>query len=408
VEAPWNSYKGVPKLWEGAVNKPVWAAFALTIALLCNTAAAQTAPNPVIENFRAYRAAIARNDLAAADTAAAAALAASEAQDGDGGRTGVLALNLALLRLDRGDAAGALPPAQRAYTLAQAGAPGVDIHLARLTAARAQLAGEDSRSAQTEMTAALDAAIAAGAPGETVQPAAIDLAMWTFAHERYEQSQAAWAIVGASVAGDSDGANYVRGRAKIGEGASLFMQSIASRRGGREDLAEGHNALNEALAVLRPLAEIETAPNQMSLAQLAYAEAVAWDGATHAVFRTRDWDIPESPEAEGDADGFIELQSGGGAAPRCMLAFDSERISSNLFPQRELMSNQVGAVVVRFVVDEAGVVQSSDVVSRVGSPGFVRAVNRLNDTWEVTRHESSEPGCRMNMTVFRSVTFIIG
>lgn len=389
------------------MNKPIWAAFALTFALLCNTATAQTTPNAVIENFRAYRAAIARNDLAAADTAAAAALAASEAQDGDGGRTGVLALNLALLRLDRGDHVGSLQPAQRAYTLAQAGATGVDIQLAHLTAARARLGAENNRQASEEMAAALEAAAGANAPVETLQPAAIDYAMWTFAHERYEQSQAAWAMIGASAVGDSDGASYLRGRAKIGEGASLFMQAVSGRRSGRQDLIEGHDALSEAYRLLQPLAEIETPPDQMSLAQLAYAEAVAWDAASHAVFRTRGWEIPDAEEAQGDADGFIEFQSGGALAPRCMLTFDSERINSNLFPQRELMNNQVGGLVVRFVVDEAGVVQRSDVVSRVGSPGFVRAVNSLNGTWEVTRAEASTPGCRMNMTVFRSVAFVI-
>ena len=48
--------------------------------------AAAQAPNPVLQHYRAYQAALDANDLVAAESEAAAALAASEARDGDGGK----------------------------------------------------------------------------------------------------------------------------------------------------------------------------------------------------------------------------------------------------------------------------------------------------------------------------------
>jgi hypothetical protein len=386
------------------VNKPIWAAFALTFALMCSTAVAQTPTNAVIEHFRAYRAAMAQNDLAAADVAAAAALAASEAQDGDGGRTGVLALNLAILRLDRNDAAGALPPARRAYALAQQGAVGVDLNHARLTAARARLATE-GEAALSEVVASIEAANAAGVAGDVIQPAAMDLAVWTFAHERYEASQAAWSMVGASVAGDSQQAAYLRGRAKLGEGAAVFMQLLERRSGRREFALEANALMLESRQMLSPLAEQESPNGGMTLAQLSYAEALAWRGALSAVASTSQFDLPQEVEPEGDADGFVEMSSAGGSAPRCALDYRLNQDAIN-FPQREMIDEQVGAVVTRFNLNDAGEITERGVVARVGSPAFARAVEAQLGTWEISRDdEESEAGCRMAMTVFRTVVF---
>ena len=136
------------------------AILAVLAAGLAATASAQTgdAPNPVIAHYRAYRAALERNDMAAAEVAAEAALAASEARDGDGGRTAVLAMNLAQARLDRGRTREALAPAQRAHGLAlsRGAQSGVDPLLASLILGRAELAGDDGNEAR--LVAALEQA----------------------------------------------------------------------------------------------------------------------------------------------------------------------------------------------------------------------------------------------------------
>lgn len=98
-------------------------------------------PNPVVEHYKAYTAALQRQDFATAETEAAAALEASVQAYGDEGRTAVLALNLADVRLVRGNLDAAVAPAQKALALAEArgSASGVDARLARLTLDRAQL-----------------------------------------------------------------------------------------------------------------------------------------------------------------------------------------------------------------------------------------------------------------------------
>jgi hypothetical protein len=96
--------------------------------------------DPVISAYREYKAAEARKDLAGAEAAAARALAASDARDGDGKLTAVLAMNLAIVMMDRDEKAQAIAPARRAYTLASAGAKGVDPLMARLVLGEAELA----------------------------------------------------------------------------------------------------------------------------------------------------------------------------------------------------------------------------------------------------------------------------
>jgi hypothetical protein len=70
------------------------------MTLTLSAAEAQAPPNgSVLDHYRAYRAAFDQGDISGAEAPAQAALLASQTQDGEGGRTGVLALNLALVKL---------------------------------------------------------------------------------------------------------------------------------------------------------------------------------------------------------------------------------------------------------------------------------------------------------------------
>src|SRR5690606_22172944 len=109
---------------------------------------------PVIVNFREYRAALERNDLPAAEKAAAAALAASEASNGR--RTAVLAFNLATVRLELGGDYDALDPARTAHRLATADDDsGLDGRVATLTLGRAELAANEKRDGSRRLIAAI-------------------------------------------------------------------------------------------------------------------------------------------------------------------------------------------------------------------------------------------------------------
>src|SRR5262249_11051026 len=134
-----------------------------------------------------YRAAVDRGDLAAAETEAAAALEASQARDGNGGRTGVLALNLALARLDAGHRAEAMQPAQLAQSLA-GDTSGGGRALADLVVARTEL----SRAGGAERILAALGQPGARDLGAYAFDAASDLGRFSMEQQQYEQAQAAW------------------------------------------------------------------------------------------------------------------------------------------------------------------------------------------------------------------------
>jgi hypothetical protein len=148
----------------------------VAVAAVAQAWAQQPAPaaDPVVSNFREYRAALERNDLAAAETAAATALTASE--QAQGARTAALALNLANVRLALGDNRDALTPARTAHRLAASSADaGVDPRLAALTLGRAELAANEpdggERLVRAIAAAEADPALGAAAYDAAVAPA---------------------------------------------------------------------------------------------------------------------------------------------------------------------------------------------------------------------------------------------
>jgi TonB family protein len=370
--------------------------------VLCGPAQAQTADDPIVTHYRAYRAALQSNDLPRAEIEAAAALVASEARDGDGGRTAVLALNLALVRIDAGQIEAALAPARRAHDIAQTlGAEaGVDPNAARLTLARVSLA-LGAAGADGELNAALRAAEAAGGPADHIQPAALQYGSYLFAQARYEESRAIWVLAANFVTGDGMQRDYNLARIKTGEGAALMMQAIDARAGRRERFRASYDAFMTARDLLEPIAARESASGDMTLGQLALADALAWRGALRGVARDRSM-FPDDEDEAPQGDGLFEMDQGG-SAPRCKLELDHGHIE---YPREALSRSHVGAVVVRLVVNEASQVVHSGVVSRVGSPAFVEAVEDASRGWSVERHEDAEPGCRMAATVFVPVVFV--
>lgn len=389
------------------------AALALTAGLF-GSAIAQTTPSPITAHYRAYLAALAQGDYAAAEASADAALAASDARDGDGGRTAVLALNLAMVRLLGESDAEAVAPAERALAIAErtGEASGVQLSLARLIVAHSHFAAAPNEAVVAPLFAALDASAQARDSEDAIYGAALDLAFWTFTQERYEESRRAWAVVGEFAEGSLYGPEYARGRARMGEGAAIMLGEL--RRNGRtrrarlnEEIAvEAHAAFDEGVRLLTPLAEIETPTGELSIAQSALAEALAWRGVLRAKMGSDGQDIPESAEAQGDADGFFEMASAAiDPRPRCLITKTSGDVPR--FPPAAQEAGLIGAVVVRLRVEENGEVSESGVVSAVGSSLFVSAVERVNHRWGVERREDSPTNCRMAMTVFIPVLFML-
>lgn len=385
---------------------------ALMMWSLCASAAAQ-APSAVLEHYRAYRAALDANDLSAAEREAVAALAASEARDGDGGRTAVLALNLASVRILKGDAAGALAPAQRAVTLAEAASnTGVDLTLARLIHARARLASGDA-AAIPALHTALAAAEQGGVAEVEVYDAAVELGGAAFADARYTVARDAWRTAGAHAGASRFPQAFAESNARTGEAVAMLLEDLrlAGRRVRQEKLdedvaREAYLMLVASIAQLAPLAEAEAPSGDVTVAQRVYAEALAWRAVLSAKMRSDDQDLPET-EAQGDGSAEVAIPAADVSRPRCWVQIDHER-NMPRYPSDALRRGNLAGLAVRLRLNAQGEVTDAQTVALIGDESFARSVEQAARDWRATARPDSPPNCRMEMTVITSVSFAIG
>jgi hypothetical protein len=382
----------------------------LSLALVVSPAAAQTAPDPILQHYRDYRAALDRQDLAAAEATAEQALSASEARDGDGGRTAVLALNLAIPRLIANDAAGALAPAQRAFALAEAGAQGADPTVAALALGRAELATSGETGAERLAALLANESALANVPAEEIYPAASMLGAWAMQQNQHQRARDAWSLAAIHAAGSSYGEEYGLASARLWEAAAILTHELRGRRRrmNADNATEAYEMLAEAYGLLRPMALIEPSNLELTVAQNTYANVLAWIGTVRAKMSADGQRVPRWPgEAQGDADGMSEIGAPTDlTAPRCLVRLNPRPLPD--FPEDELRHSELGVVVVRLQFDGAGNVVQHRVVARAGSEGFQRAVERVADRWSVTRHADSPTHCRMPRTLLTPVSFMLG
>lgn len=380
---------------------------AAMFAALCCVPLASAQTSPIAQHYRAYVAALERGDLTTAATEAQAALDASQARDGDGGRTAVLAFNLANVHFQAGRYAEARPLAERALALAQAGAQGVDPLAAQFVIARSTLAlggeGRAGRDAAAALNALLTSPSAESLAVEDIYGAAAELGNWGLAHEDFEIAQSAWALAGAHAEGSPFGEAFGLGRARTSEGIAAVIAELRRNRLIDED--EGHDAhalLSEAVRVLLPLARQEAPTLELTVAQQTYAEATAWMSALESKLAADGRRVPDTPtEAQGDGDGFSEVGPVDLTRPRCMM-----RIIANPLPAYP-SNSQVGSVVVFFRIGADGQIASGQVAARAGSEQFAEAVERVIGRWRFERIAESPANCRMESNVLQTVRFVM-
>jgi len=375
----------------------------------CLAASAQT-PNPIVQHYRAYQAALDANDLAAAEREAAAALVASEARDGDGGRTAVLALNLASVRFLNNNAAGALEPGRRALSLSHSAGEaqsGVSPILAQLIVGRAELATGDASAAE-RLSAALEAAQQARLAPEEIYDAASELGAWAFQHDRFGESRQAWSVAASYAEGSRFGAQFSRASSLTGGAAAMLMADLQGRH--TEELSEdvardAWQMLNEAVIALRPLAEMNT-DGDVTLAQRSYAQSLAWRSILRAKLETHRQEVPAYAEAQGDADGFseVDVPATPTPLPRCLVRV-VPRDNSTLFPSEALTDRRIGAVAVRFRINEDGRLEDIQSLAVIGGEDFGESVERRRSNWRVQRRDDSPSPCRMGMSVITPIAF---
>lgn len=387
----------------------------LALVFVASGVAFAQAPNAIMEHYRAYQVALEANDLVAAEAAAERALAASEARDGDGGNTAALAFNLATVRFLQSKPQQALAPAERALALAEAQgeAARVSPDLARLLIGRARVA-LDLPEGGPALAAALEAAQTARLPAEEIYDAALELGQYGLKRREYPLARQAWSIAANYAEGSRFPAAFALGRARVGAAAALAMEEVSSRGRHRGRLTiEGattvRRELTEAVTLLAPLAEARSPDDDLTLAQAAYAEALAWRAVMRAKVSSDGLRLPPEAqdEAQGDGAGEIDVPSASVVQPRCWVRFRYDGIVSDLFPARALDDGQLAGVAVRFRLNEAGEVTEARTVAVVGREEFGRAVENARRRWRAELMDDSPPNCRMAMTVIGSVSFTL-
>jgi hypothetical protein len=371
-------------------KRAILGAAAIVVSLL--GAAQAPAPNSVLAHYRDYRAAMERDDLAAAESAAEAALAASEARDGDGGRTAVLAINLAHVRLDRGRGAEALAPARRAHDLAAArGAEsGVDPLVARLALGRAELA-VDGAAGEARLLAALNEAQTRTDIHADAHAAIRALISWAFANRKWRTAQTAAIAAGRHAAGAPFSEAFGRADARMGEGVAVLFQ--------RRD-REAYAAFAEAVAMFRPLADILSPDGEMTIAQLYLARAMAWRSLVAARLRSMDRNIPGVPEGGS----YVEGEPTPLSTPCPIRIVATPRPN---YPREALEETSVGAVVLRLRIADGEIVDRKVAAAVPMVNGFAESVAAVMDRWRIEREDDAPANCRMDMTVYQTVMFTL-
>lgn len=386
-----------------------WAVAAATFWFISVAAWAQT-PNPIIQHYRAYQAALDANDFVTAEREAAAALAASEQRDGDGGRTAVLALNLAVVRFNHSDPSGALAPGRRALALAQAQGEqtsGVSPVQAQLLVSRAELASEQAGAA-VQLQSALEAARQAALPDDEIYEAAIQLGEWLLAHDRAEDAQTPLALAVGRVKGEGVELDYARYRARLNLGRALMMSShvraplpegpeLGTRIVVAPDMEPEQGALdsfNAAIDIMSAHVDHQAGDGPLTRAQQAVAQAMAWRSALRA--RMTSLNMPELDDDESN----LVWSPNGNACNMRLVAEPRAR-----YPRQAMNLTHVGAIVVRVTTNASGETTSVIVAAGVGGQVFIDAINAVASQWRMAPREPALPGCDMESTRFISITF---
>jgi TonB family protein len=391
------------------------AAGIVALLLAANAAGAEpaAAPSPTVQHYQAYARALEQGNLPLAETEADSALAASVAQYGDGGRTAVLASNLAGVRLLLGRYSAAVEPARKALAIAesQGDASGVDVHVARLMLGRAEMPGGGA-AAMDRLLQAVKAA--QGVPGIDAEayPAAVELA--TAAHDagRYQLSSEAWVASARFAKGSRINADYARARAKLGEAVARTVPIMKSQAAGFDRRAAGFGRrirefeaidalLAEAMDLVHDQAVQGEIGGELTRAQAVYGEAAALKNGLNAklkVDQTGQWK-ETTPTKQANEIGVKE-----DSPPRCARRWVTK--PEPAYPPARLVAGGVGSVLLKILVDEAGTVSRVQVAGAAGGQEFSDSVVAAAGRWRAEKEDGATPGCRMAGESFLPVKFV--
>jgi tetratricopeptide (TPR) repeat protein len=388
---------------------PQWLFTILAMVLLTGEAVAQVdAPNPVMSHYRAYRQALAAGNLAAAESEAAAALEASVARDGDGGNTATLAINLAQARLALGRRNEAYDPALRAFNIASVGGSNVDPLMARLVLGRTQLTSDRESDGRPLLEDAIAQARTRPELRAETYAAAADLGRWLLAREQYVGALDAWTVA-EELADTAEGDTaYARAEARLGKAAAQMARAMIGviREQARPTdtrittnaysaFRDADEALAEAQALMAPYAHIPAEGGGLTLGQRTYAHVLAWRRLGRAFLQSRG--LRPLPD--------FEMNTTAGIDPRqlCRMTIVAEPRPN--FPPSASSIFAVGAVVVRFNVNEQGETTGVDIAASIPERWFREALERVTPQWRVERTGESPADCRYPPVFYQTWMF---
>ena len=364
---------------------------------------AQAAPSPVIAHYRAYNAALERGDMATAESEASQAYDASLAQDAAGGRTGVLAANLAKIRLHNGHVADAYVPARQAFDIAN-GNPAADVDplLATLLLGRAELTEQHAGDGQPRLRAALEAAKSRPDLGADAYDAAVQLAQWNAIHEDFgltPSRQGDLAIAADAWNYAAQFAQYAPGDHQIAQAEALLAEGVARFNLFRHDPDAGPSArsraidaLTQAAQILAPLAA-QRAGTELTLAQRDYGYAMAWGINSGAA--------AEHPDAFRFSFGADPNTAAAKYCPTHIVAEPQPH-----YPMHAASIEREGVVILRILIDDG---HATDIRVASAIPGFwfADAVAEVAPQWRIEPVDDAPDDCVMPSVRFQFVRFLL-
>jgi hypothetical protein len=381
---------------------------ALAAALFVGTGfnASAQAPSPsaadIVSAFREYRAKLQAGDFEAAESAAARAMEASKARDGVGGRTGVLAYNLAVLRLARDRPVEALAPAELAVD-----AKTVDATAATLVLQQAQL-GAQYPGAEAALSRTMFAAANRIDIRDAVFPAAYAIGRRRLAADDPKGALAAFEVAEKHAAGGVFGETMSLSQAQLGMVAALFADAefrMSAKPTGTSVRVQAQDRRAHSLAVhvearLAPAAH-QDATASVSPVQKLYGDALAWLSLIEARAKSL-IHVRLLSEAEIAA---IRAQYPTLSAdqPKCLV--DVEFTPKPDFPKAAGREGILGAVVMRFLIDKQGNTTDRQVVVTALDFSFRSATEAVMHKWPVKTHLNAPTRCSPEQVLFARFMF---
>jgi hypothetical protein len=376
---------------------------------------AQAPGDPVMTNYRAYRAALQAGDLAAAESAGRAAWQAANASEPNATRTGVLALNYAKVALANQHREAAHDAAQQAVTLAgSAPGAGLDQLSARLVLGRTELVRGASAQDVGQLLETINAAHGRADLGADALEAANDLGQWAL-NERHFQIAANSFDQAASFSdmaqGDHD---LARGEARTAQGVALVALATSSEvdewgrgigvTGSYIRAADQGDAYRQAQAALVqaeeavfPLAMERPTDNGLTVAQRTYATARAWRTVINARLTSDHQGRLPDPQVN------LRVRV---TDPRPFCAIRVVEEPQARYPGGSGDHGEFGAVVTRMLINPDGSTRDAQVAAAVPER-FGVPVRSVASRWRVERTAESPDDCQMPAVVFYPIMFYI-